>query len=120
MTQPIAFLDGPWWPYLALVLFGFLPSEIWRWAAVLFARGIDENSEIIVWVRSVATTLVMAVVARLVFFPTGALATAPGFVRIGALGVGLAAFFLFRRSIAAGVILGEAALIGAAWWFGMR
>ncbi|RYE34819.1 MAG: hypothetical protein EOP23_03100 [Hyphomicrobiales bacterium] len=37
MTQPIAVLDGPFWPYLALILFAVLPTEIWRWLAVGFA-----------------------------------------------------------------------------------
>src|SRR5690606_6288306 len=27
MTQPIALLDGPFWPYLALILFAVLPTE---------------------------------------------------------------------------------------------
>ncbi len=30
MTQPIAWLDGPLWPYLALIIFAVLPTEIWR------------------------------------------------------------------------------------------
>ena len=38
--------------YLALVLAGFLPSEVWRWLGVVFARGLDEDSEIVVWVRA--------------------------------------------------------------------
>ena len=38
MTQPIAWLDGPFWPYLALLLFAVLPTEIWRWLAVAFSR----------------------------------------------------------------------------------
>ena len=44
MTQPIAWLDGPFWPYLALLLFAFLPTEIWRWLAVAFARRISSDS----------------------------------------------------------------------------
>jgi hypothetical protein len=40
MTQPIAGLDGAYWPYLALLLFAVLPTEIWRWLAVAFARRI--------------------------------------------------------------------------------
>ena len=44
--------------YLALILVGFLPSEVWRWLGVLLGRGLDEQSEIILWVRAVATALV--------------------------------------------------------------
>ena len=45
-------------PYVALVLLGFLPSEIWRWLGIVLGRGLDEKSEIIQWVRAVATALV--------------------------------------------------------------
>ena len=52
-------------PYLALLLLGFLPSEVWRWIGLLIGRGLDEDSELIMWVRAVATALIAAVVARL-------------------------------------------------------
>ncbi len=67
-------MNIPMEPYLALLLIGFLPSEVWRWLGILLGRGIDENSEIILWVRAVATALVAAVVARIMLFPPGALA----------------------------------------------
>ena len=28
-------------PYLALLLLGFLPSEVWRWIGLLIGRGLD-------------------------------------------------------------------------------
>jgi hypothetical protein len=100
--------------YLVLVLIGFLPSEVWRWLGVALGRGLDENSEIILWVRGVATALVAAVVARIVLFPPGALAGVPLPVRLAAIGCGFAAFLLVRRSALAGVLVGEAVLIAGA------
>ena len=97
--------------YLALLLVGFLPSEIWRWLGVLLGRGLDEDSEIVLWVRAVATALVAGVVARIVLFPPGGLAGVPLEVRLGAIGCGLAGFFLLKRSPFAGLIVGEAALV---------
>ena len=79
----------PMEPYLALLLLGFLPSEVWRWLGILLGRGLDENSEIILWVRGVATALIAAVVARIVLIPPGALASVPLSVRLAALGVRL-------------------------------
>ena len=76
-------------PYLALLLIGFLPSEVWRWLGIVLGRGLDENSEIILWVRAVATALVAAVVARIALFPPGALAAVPVEVRLAALGLRL-------------------------------
>ena len=101
-------------PYLALILIGFLPSEVWRWLGILLGRGLDENSEIILWVRAVATALIAAVVARITLLPPGALAAVPVEVRLAALGLGFLAFLLIRRSAFAGVIVGEAVLIGGA------
>jgi hypothetical protein len=97
--------------YLALVLVGFLPSEIWRWIGVAVGRTIDEDSEIVLWVRAVATALVAGIVARIVLFPPGGLAAVPPEIRLGAIGCGLAGFFLFRRSPFAGLFVGEAALV---------
>jgi hypothetical protein len=101
-------------PYLALVLLGFLPSEMWRWLGIALGRGLDEDSEIILWVRGVATALVAGVVARIVLIPPGALATVPIEVRIAAIVIGFLAFLLIRRSAFAGVIVGEAVLVAGA------
>ena len=106
-------------PYLALILLGFLPSEVWRWIGILMGRGLDENSELILWVRGVATALVAAVVARIVLIPPGALADVPMAVRLAAIGAGFLAFLLIRRSAFAGVLVGEAVLIAGATVFGL-
>ena len=99
------------WPYVVLILVGFLPNEIWRWLGFALARGIDEGSEIIVWVRAVATSVLAAVIAKLIFFAPGALASVPLSVRLIAMTAGFAGFIAFRRSVFAGVATGEAVLI---------
>ena len=105
-------------PYLALILLGFLPSEIWRWLGIVLGRGLDEQSEIILWVRAVATALIAAVVARIVLIPPGALASVPLSVRLAAICGGFLAFLLIRRSAFAGVLAGEAVLILGMMAFG--
>jgi hypothetical protein len=105
-------------PYLALVLLGFLPSEVWRWIGLAIGRGLDEESEIILWVRGVATALIAGVVARIVMLPPGALATVPLEFRLVALACGFLAFLFIRRSAFAGVLVGEAVLVGSAAAFG--
>jgi branched-subunit amino acid transport protein len=116
MTQPIAFLDGPWWPYLALILFAVLPTEIWRWLAVAFARRLDEQSPWLEWVRLVATSLLAGVVAKLVLTAPGALAGVPLAVRLAALAVAVTIVFAWRRLVMLAVLAGEAVLIGGAVW----
>jgi hypothetical protein len=110
-------IDGALAPYLILVLFGFLPSEIWRFMSVFAARRIDENSEIFVYVRTIAAVLLVGIVAKLIFSPSGALAMVPLAARLGALGVGAAAFLIFRRSVLAAVFAGEAAMVAVGYYF---
>lgn len=104
--------------YLALLLVGFLPSEVWRWLGIALGRSLAEDSEIALWVRAVATALIAGVVARIVLFPPGGLAGVPLEVRLGAVGCGVLAFFLLKRSPFAGLIVGEAALIVGALLMG--
>jgi hypothetical protein len=104
--------SGGLWPYLVVILFGFLPTEIWRLAGVLAGRNLDEGSEWMIWVRLVATALVAGVVAKLILFPSGALAVAPLWMRLAALGCGVAGYALFKRNVLIGLAIGEAALIG--------
>ena len=80
-------------PYLALILFGFLPSEIWRMLAAVMAKRIDEDSELFLFVRSVATVLLVGVVVKIVFLPSRELAAAPVWARCAAFAMAAAAFF---------------------------
>jgi hypothetical protein len=99
------------WPYLALVMVGYLPNEIWRLLGLVLARGLNEDSEIVVWSRAVATAIMAGVIAKLILFSSGALATIPLPVRIGAAVCGFLAFLVVKRSVFAGVIVGEAVLL---------
>jgi hypothetical protein len=110
----MSLMSSPLWPYMVLILVGFLPNEIWRAAGFLLARGIDESSEVLVWVRAVATSVLAAVIAKLIFFAPGALASVPLSVRITALVAGFAGFLVVKRSVFAGVAVGEAVLIAGA------
>jgi hypothetical protein len=105
-------------PYLVLVLVGFLPTEIWRMLGLAVSRGIDESSELLVWVRAVAVAVLAGVIAKLMMFPPGALADVPLAIRLTAITAGFLAFLLVRRSVFAGVAVGEAVLIFAVSLFG--
>jgi hypothetical protein len=99
------------WPYVLLVLVGFLPNEIWRLLGVLASRGVEEDSELIIWVRSVATAILAGVVIKIVVFAPGALAGIPLAARLGAAALGVIAFLLCRGSVFAGVATGCVALL---------
>ena len=99
------------WPYLLLILAGYLPNEIWRALGLVLARGLNEDSEIVVWSRGVATAILAGVIAKLILFSAGALAGIPLTVRVGAAVCGFLAFLAVKRSVFAGVLAGEAALL---------
>jgi Branched-chain amino acid transport protein (AzlD) len=105
------------WPYLVLVLLGYLPNEIWRVLGLVMARGLNEDSEIVVWSRAVATAILAGVIAKLIVFSPGALADIPLPVRVGAVVCGFIAFLTVKRSVFVGVAVGEAALLAGGYLF---
>jgi hypothetical protein len=102
---------GDWHALLVLMLAGFLPNESWRMLGLWLGGGIDEESELLVWVRAVATAILAGVIAQILVLPPGALASIPSPLRYGAVAVGLVVFMLARRSIVAGVVSGEIVML---------
>jgi hypothetical protein len=105
-------------PYALLILVGVLPNEVWRMLGVVLSRGLDEDSQIIVFARAVATAILTGVVGKLVVFAPGALATVPVTVRIGSAALGVVAFLLIRRSVFAGVATATLAIVAGVLVFG--
>lgn len=104
--------DVWWWPYLFILVAGWLATDAWRFLGVYLAGHIRPDAEILVLVRALATALVAAVIANLIVFPTGALAAAPLALRIGAAVVSFGVYIAFGRKVWLGALAGEAVLIG--------
>ena len=109
---------GDWHALLVLVIAGFLPNEVWRMIGLWLGGGVDEGSELLVWVRAVATAILAGVIAQILVQPPGALAGVPDELRYGAVAAGLAVFVLTRRSIFAGVVCGEMVMLAGKGWLG--
>jgi len=107
---------GDWHALLVLVIAGFLPNEVWRMLGLWLGAGIDEGSELLVWVRAVATAILAGVIAQILVQPPGALASVPDWLRYGAVAAGVASFVVMRRSIFAGVVCGELMMVAGRWW----
>jgi hypothetical protein len=99
------------WPYFLLVLLGYLPNEVWRVFGLVLARGLNEDSELVVWSRAVATAILAGVIAKLIVFSPGALLSIPLPVRVTAVVCGFIAFLAVKRSVFVGVAIGEVALL---------
>ena len=103
--------SASWWPYLFIFLAGSLATDMWRYLGVYFAGHIDENAEILVFIRALATALVAAVIAKLILYPDGALAASPVWLRMGAAATGFCAYLASGKKVYAGVLSAEAVLI---------
>lgn len=103
-----------WWPLAFILLAGAAPTYVWRGLGVVFAGRISEDSELLRWVKAVATTLVAGVIARLILFPNGALADIPVWLRLLAIFSGFFIAFLPRSSMLVGIVAGEIVLVAGA------
>lgn len=104
-------LDAWWWPFVFILVAGWLATDVWRWLGVFIGNRLDETSQALVLVRAIATALVAAVIARLIVFPSGGLAETALALRIGAAALGFAAFQLAGQRIIAGVGVALAVLV---------
>jgi len=118
MSDWLAHFIGDWHWLLVLLLAGFLPNEVWRMMGLWLGAGVDEGSELLVWVRAVATAILAGVIAQILIQPPGALASVPEWLRFSAVAGGCIVFILARRSILAGVVSGELLMLAGKWWLG--
>jgi hypothetical protein len=100
-----------WWPFVFILLGGWLATDIWRFLGVFVGGRIREDSEALVLVRCIATALVAAVIAQLILFPTGELASSPIWLRVGAAAGGFAVYLATGKRVLVGVAVAEALLV---------
>ena len=113
-AMTIESIDAAWWPFLFILLVGWLPSDLWRVVGTFASGWIEPDGELIVLVRAVANALVAAVIARLVFFPTGALADYSLPLRLTAFAIGVAAYWGLGKRLFLGIVTAEVILFAVA------
>lgn len=107
------------WAYLYLFGAGVLATGIWRALGVVLSNGLSVDSQIMIWVRYVSTALVAGLVAKMVLFPTGALAQVELWMRMAAFALGFTTFLITGR-LFWGLSLGVLLLIAALYGIGLR
>ncbi|MEL6203497.1 MAG: AzlD domain-containing protein, partial [Pseudomonadota bacterium] len=65
--------DSVVWQLAFIFVGGWLATDIWRWSGVLLGNRLQDESDLLVFVRCIATGLVAAVIAQLIVYPSGAL-----------------------------------------------
>ena len=111
-------MAGEYWIYGVILVAGWLATDIWRWLGVLAGNRLDENSEALKWVRAVATSLVMAVTAKLIVFPTGSLEVSPLWLRLCAAGIGFIAFLVSGQKVIVAVVTSLMLLTSGLYFLG--
>ncbi|WP_374384622.1 AzlD domain-containing protein [Dongia sp.] len=96
-----------WW----FILVGALVTYAWRAAGVALSGRIDPNSALMRWISCVAYALLAGLIARLIVAPQGAVGEVALWIRLGAAGIAILAYFLFRRSIPLAVAAGAGFLM---------
>lgn len=115
---PLSLWGMEFGPYIFIAIAGWLATDIWRWAGVIVGNRLDEDSEILNWVRAVATALVAAVIAKQILYPNGVLIGSPMELRIGSAVAGFVVFVLSGQRVLAGVVTSMAVLAGGLYVLG--
>lgn len=110
--------DVWWWPYLFILVGGWLATDLWRFIGVYVGDRLSDDSELLVMVRCVATALVAAVIGNLVIFPGGALAATPVWIRVFSIVAGFVAYLAAGKRVIVGIAAAEALLGGWLIFFG--
>lgn len=108
-------IDNWWWPFLFILVGGWLATDAWRFLGVYLGDRISEDSDLLVLVRALATALVAAVIGNLIVFPSGALAATALALRIGAAACGFLAYLCLGRKILVGIVVAEVILLAGMW-----
>ena len=103
--------DAWWWPFVFILVAGWLATDAWRYLGVYLGGRIRDDSEVLVLVRAIATALVAAVIGNLILFPSGELASTSAALRIGAAATGFIAYLLARNTVIVGILVAEAILL---------
>ena len=99
--------------FVYILVAGVAANAIWRLGGLLLSSGLSEEGPVIAWVKAVSTTLVAALIARIVIFPPGALAQISTPVRVGAFALGIAVYYVARRHLGLGILAATISLIAA-------
>jgi len=100
-----------WWPFVFILLAGALPTYIFRVMGVVVGGRVREDSEVLVFVRCVATALVAGVIAQLILYPNGELANSPMWLRVGSAAAGFVGYLIAGKRLLVGIVVAEALLI---------
>ncbi len=94
-----------------MLLCGIAGTYAWRALGVAFSARIEPEGALFRWVSCVSYAMLAALISRMTVIPVGSLAETPLSLRLGAMAVAIATYFLAGRSMLSGVVVGVGAFI---------
>ena len=105
--------------FLWLIVLGCAAATFfWRAMGVVVVKRIDAHGAYFQWITCVSYAMVAGLVFRMIILPESQLAEVSIEIRVAAVIIAFAAYFLFRRRLVAGVIAGGVSLSGLVAWIG--
>lgn len=114
------FSDAWYWQIVYIGVAGWIATDMWRWLGVLVGNRLKDGSIALLWVRATATSLVAAVIAKLILQPTGALSEFSIYLRVAAAVIGFIAFQLTGKRIIVGCGVALLVLLVGNWAINFR
>jgi branched-subunit amino acid transport protein len=88
----------------------------WRATGVLVTRRIDASGALFRWITCVSYAMVAGLIFRMIVMPESELASVSLPLRMTAVAIAFAAYYLCRRRLVAGVLAGGISLTAMASW----
>lgn len=85
-----------------------LATFFWRFLGAVVVKRMVGRGDFYEWINCVSYALVAGLIFRMIVIPQSDLAVLPLWSRLFAAGLAFAAYFLFKRSLLAGVATGSA------------
>ena len=105
--------------FLWLVVLGCsLATFVWRGLGVLVVRRIDPDGAFFKWVACVSYAMVAGLIFRMLTLPGSDLAQISLPLRLAAVAIAFAAYYLSGRRLVAGVVAGGMSIAAMAQWLG--
>lgn len=99
----------------ALIAASALGTYLWRGLGVALSGHVEADSDLFQWAACVAYAMVAGLIVRIIVLPTGTLASSLLEDRLIACVIALAAFYVTRRNLFAGVSAGAVALVALSY-----
>ena len=97
------------WLWLVVIACG-LATFVWRAFGVVVVRRIDPRGPFFQWITCVSYAMVAGLIFRMLILPESELASVSLPIRLAAIGIAFAAYFIFGRRLVAGVLGGSLSL----------